>query len=52
MGHCICDINSCPSGCCQNADCFDGQQDSQCGRNGQMCAECTGGNVCLFGICR
>lgn len=51
-GACVCDGQSCPTGCCDGTSCQRGTSDQACGTNGAMCQTCTssqrcGGNTCV-----
>ena len=49
-----CDPTSCPDGCCQNNVCWEGQEGSYCGMNGQACVDCqlTSGCAAIGASCR
>jgi hypothetical protein len=45
-GQCVCDEQSCPTGCCDGTNCKRGTSDSACGTNGATCQTCGAGERC------
>lgn len=39
-GQCVCNALSCATGCCENNFCYPGDDDSRCGTQGGLCADC------------
>lgn len=53
-GECVCNAQSCPSGCCTAAGtCEDyaSQSPTSCGTGGTSCAACAGSGSCISGQC-
>ena len=50
-GSCICDANSCSTGCCQGNTCQPGTDPNACGAAGSTCAMCPTGQTCNGGAC-
>jgi Putative metal-binding motif len=50
---CQCNSISCPNGCCSGTSCvpFNSQSDSNCGDNGDSCANCPYNRDCETGVC-
>jgi hypothetical protein len=48
---CICDAESCPSGCCDGDACLAGDDPAGCGSGGAGCVECEAGDECRAGVC-
>jgi hypothetical protein len=48
---CVCDAESCPSGCCDNEACLVGDDPAACGAGGGSCVECRPGDECRAGAC-
>ena len=52
-GECICDIQSCEEGCCEDGVCIliVGQDQLRCGNNGNLCTSCGDSGDCINGSC-
>ncbi len=50
-GACVCDHQTCPTGCCGINGCEPGDRKQACGGAGLACETCTGNNQCTGGIC-
>lgn len=54
-GVCVCNAESCPTGCCSNGPGNPGvcqtSSDTTCGTQGEICVDCPDGNVCVNGNC-
>ena len=48
---CVCDANTCPSGCCAGNLCMAGNAASACGSAGNACTTCPAGEACGAGTC-
>lgn len=46
-----CTASNC-AGCCDGTQCVTATSDAACGLNGTACAPCSGGAVCMGGVCR
>jgi hypothetical protein len=47
-----CGPSTCPSGCCDGAQCQTSQSNDRCGTGGEACKTCTGNQTCVAGACK
>lgn len=50
-GLCVCNAQSCPTGCCRNQACQAGNDAAACGSGGAACVACADGEGCAGGSC-
>lgn len=51
-GQCVCNVTSCPTGCCKDNVCYAGDLPRYCGRGGELCADCEASGLDCLGSSR